>query len=209
MVVTKVKIVYNDKFETENSLVKFIYNGNVNKYTLNIYENNKKKVTKKIKSKKELFKKIPSRSMYLNCINNNLTSLPDKFNLLVELNCSNNNLTSLPDNLPNNLKELYCYNNNLSRLPDNLSNSLETLGCNNNNLTSLPDNLPNSLKYLYYRNNPIYNFIEKHYNADWKKYKKYKKAVNIIGSWFLDCKYNPSYKYCKYRLNAEYDELYS
>ena len=50
-------------------------------------------------------------------------------------------------------------------------------------------------------------------NGNWKEYikwkKQYKVPSNIIGTWFLDCKYNPKYKYCKDRLNEEYDSLYS
>ena len=30
----------------------------------------------------------------------------------------------------------------------------------------------------------------------------------MIGEWFLECKYNPKYKYCKDRLIKEYEELY-
>ena len=150
----------------------------------------------------------------INFYNNNLTSLPDNLpNSLEILWCDNNNLTSLPNNLPNSLEILWCYNNNLTSLPDNLPYSLKELWCDNNNLTRLPDNLPNSLKELYCANNPIYKFIEKYHNNDWKEYikwkTKYKSPSNIIGSWFLDCKYNPKYKYCTDRLNEEYDSLYS
>ena len=113
----------------------------------------------------------------------------------------------------NDIKYIDCYNNNLTSLPDNLPNSLERLWCYNNNLTNLPDNLPNSLKVLYCDNNPIYNFIQKYHNKNWKEYiqwkNKYKSPSNIIGKWFLECKYNPKYKYCKDRLNEEYDSLYS
>lgn len=36
-----------------------------------------------------------------------------------------------------------------------------------------------------------------------------KQAVDKISYWFLKCKYNPNYKYCKNRLNKEYDSLYN
>ena len=76
----------------------------------------------------------------------------------------------------------------------------------------MPDNLSNSLEFLWCKNNPIHDFIEKFHNQDWKEYikwkRKYKNPSNIIGSWFLECKYNPKYKYCKDRLNREYDYLY-
>ena len=157
---------------------------------------------------------LPNSLEFLSCSHNNLTSLPDNLpNSLEFLWCGNNNLTSLSDNLPYSLEKIWCYDNNLTSLPDNLPNSLIGLSCDNNNLTSLPDNLPNSLTNLWYDNNPIYNFIEEYHNGNWKEYikwkNKYKSPSNIIGSWFLDCKYNPKYKYCKDRLNEEYDLLYS
>lgn len=34
-------------------------------------------------------------------------------------------------------------------------------------------------------------------------------ACNKIGNWFLNIKYDPSYKYCRDRLNKEYNELYN
>ncbi len=44
-------------------------------------------------------------------------------------------------------------------------------------------------------------------NREWQIQCKTKFA-NKIGNWFLECKYNPQYKYCQNRLNSEYDELY-
>jgi hypothetical protein len=35
------------------------------------------------------------------------------------------------------------------------------------------------------------------------------KFANKISEWFLECKYNPKYKYCKDRLNDEYDILFT
>ena len=35
-----------------------------------------------------------------------------------------------------------------------------------------------------------------------------KNATNIIGEWFLKCKYNPQYKYCRNILENEYNDLY-
>jgi len=36
-----------------------------------------------------------------------------------------------------------------------------------------------------------------------------RKFTNKIGNWFLDCKYNPKYSYCRKRLMKEYEELYN
>lgn len=46
------------------------------------------------------------------------------------------------------------------------------------------------------------------YKADTNHHLKFKKACNTIGEWFLDCKYNPKYKYCRDRLEAEFNDLY-
>ena len=32
--------------------------------------------------------------------------------------------------------------------------------------------------------------------------------ANKIGSWFLECKYKPNYKYCRDIVNKEYDEVF-
>ena len=39
--------------------------------------------------------------------------------------------------------------------------------------------------------------------------KKYIDAIDVIGNWFLECKYNPVYKYCKRRLLKEHAELFN
>ena len=91
--------------------------------------------------------------VYIDCSDNQLTSLPELPNSLQVLFCSMNQLTSLPE-LPNSLQYLYCHNNQLTELP-NLPNSLQYLDCENNKLTSLP-NVPNSINYLYLKNN---NFL--------------------------------------------------
>ena len=107
------------------------------------------------------------------------------------------------------------HNNKLSSLPQ-LPNSLEILHCFNNNLSSLPK-LPNSLKILYCYNDPIYNYIAKYFNNDWEKYREFQHKIhnmtmkvfaNKIGEWYLECKYNPEYKYCKDRINKEYEEAF-
>lgn len=39
--------------------------------------------------------------------------------------------------------------------------------------------------------------------------KMLKRKVDIISNWFLDCKYDPKYKYCRDRLEKEHEEIYS
>ncbi len=150
----------------------------------------------------------------LQCSHNNLSSLPQLPNSLEILYCGRNNLSSLPQ-LPYSLTCLNCSNNNLSSLPQ-LPKSLKKLWCWNNNLSSLPQ-LPNSLKKLDCDNNPIYDYIERYFHGDWKQYREFQHKIhnitmkvfaNKIGSWYLECKYNPKYKYCKDRINKEYENLY-
>jgi len=66
---------------------------------------------------------------------------------------------------------------------------------------------------IYYNNNPIYEYIKTYFNGNEKKYIEYEKAMkrqfaNKLGDWFLDCKYNPKYLYCRKRLMKEYGEFY-
>ena len=125
--------------------------------------------------------------------------------------CNNNNLFIIPK-LPNLLEYLCCETNKISNLPE-LPNSLLYLYCYNNILSSLPE-LPNSAFDLHYFNNPIHTHINKYFNGDRDLYyedqNKIKiKFVNKIENWFLDCKYNPKYLYCKKRLMKEYEEFYN
>ena len=135
----------------------------------------------------------------------------DNYNDIIHINCSNNNLSSLPE-LPNSFTHLYCGYNNLSYLP-NLPNTLINIWCYNNNLCDLPK-LPISLIYLYYYNNPIHTHIKHYFSGNKNKYYEHQQNIQIIfankiENWYLDCKYNPKYLYCRKRLMKEYEELYN
>ena len=132
--------------------------------------------------------------------------LPKLPNSLIELRCYYNQLTMLPE-LPNSLIELSCFYNQLTFLPE-LPNSLEELGCGSNRLTFLPK-LPNLIKDYYYDNNPVYDYIQDKCGGKMEIYYKINKIfANKIGFWFLECKYNPKYKYCRDRVDKEYDKLF-
>ena len=95
----------------------------------------------------------------LNCMNNDLTSLPINQNanlenlncfgnylnsldlsqipMLTSINCGNNILLSLNVTANSNLEELYCSNNNLFSLDISDNSFLEILHCNNNVITNL------------------------------------------------------------------------
>ena len=153
---------------------------------------------------------LPNSLINLYCSNNDLSSLPELPNSLTKLHCNNNNLSSLPE-LPNSLKQLWCHHNNLSSLPK-LPNSLIKMYCSNNNLSSLPE-FPNLLE-IYMINNPICDYIIYYFNSYVDDYFEHqtnmkRKFINKIENWFLDCKYNPKYLYCRKRLMKEYDELYT
>ena len=174
--------------------------------------------------------KLPVYLVTLDCSNNNLTELVELPPFLQSLNCSNNKLSVLPE-LPKTLGWLYASDNNLTELPilplplrilycsNNKLNILPTiprkvkyLYCINNNLTDLPD-MPENLHYILYDNNPIYEFIDTYFYGNKTSYFKWKTQFKKIysdklGKWFLECKYNPKYKYCRDRVNAEYDELF-
>ena len=172
--------------------------------------------------------RLPNSLMELNCNNNLLKELPELPNSLMDLHCGNNMLKRLPE-LPSSLRLLACYENNLIVLPK-IPNSVEHLYCGNNKLKLLPK-LPNGLNGLSYYsncltflpklppnfkdcfynrlNNPVDDYI--HNKCDGKLeiyYKINQTFANKIGAWFLECKYNPKYKYCRDRVDKEYDKLF-
>jgi hypothetical protein len=105
---------------------------------------------------------------------------------------------------------LYCSNNKLNRLPE-IPRKVKYCYCVNNNINELPD-MPENLQNIGFADNPIRDFIDTYFDGrtrlyfEWKD--SYKKIyANKLSNWFLDCKYNPKYKYCRDRVNEEYDEL--
>ena len=143
--------------------------------------------------------------VYIYCEDNDLKVLPTLPNSLEYLYCSNNNITALP-NLPNSLKYLYCYNNLLILLPI-LPNSLQNLICSNNLLTLLPK-FGDSLKYNSYSCNPVETYIRDKCGGNLDIYHRVNEifATKLV-RWYLDCRENPMYKFCRDRLNREYDAL--
>ncbi len=98
---------------------------------------------------------LPASLTFLDCGNNELTTLPT-LPALNTLRCKSNRLTSLPT-LPSALKELDCGFNSSLSLPDPLPVTLEVLACVHNSLTTLPS-LPTTLKVLQYGRNPLCPF---------------------------------------------------
>lgn len=88
---------------------------------------------------------LPTTLEHLYCAHNHLSSLPSLPASLIWLDCNENQITSLPE-LPQNLYYFYCGHNQLTSLPD-LPPALLYFGCSWNQLTSIPT-LPNSLRTL-------------------------------------------------------------
>jgi len=137
------------------------------------------------------------------------------YNDIIKLYCNHNQLTELPK-LPDSLTCLYCSYNQLKELPE-LPDNLEILYCYNNQLTELPK-LPDSITRLTCYHNPIYDFLKSYFNKndeiknineyrEWKlNYQK--KFILKIENWFLECKGNPEYDYCRKIINTMYEEDY-
>ena len=175
----------------------------------------------------KLHEPLPNSLKYLICPYNKLSCLPELPSNLLSLNCEGNLLTKLPK-LPDKLDTLLCGKNLLSYLPD-LPDSLLELYCESNKLIYFP-NLPkriyeeyefvfptiydDGMCYYYFKNNPIADFIVKYFNRNVHQYNIWKKKMDTkfvikIEKWFLECKYNPKYKYCRNRLKNEYNEMYN
>lgn len=92
--------------------------------------------------------------IFLECSDNQLTSLPSLPSKLNELKCLNNQLTSIPA-LPSGLTQLWCGHNQLTSLPV-LPSGLFFLLCGFNQLTSLPT-LPSELWQLLCGANSLTN----------------------------------------------------
>ena len=172
--------------------------------------------------------RLPKILKQLYSSHNNLTIIPPLPNTLTLLICRHNNLSKLPK-LPNSLTHLDCRHNNLSKLPK-LPNSLTRLDCCHNKLINLGNRIPKNIKFLDYYHNELVtlplgiNKISKlkyvdnpvcmdiFYPDPLKLYLLKKRTeiniANKIGNWFLECKYNPKYKYCRDRLKKEHTIIF-
>ena len=148
---------------------------------------------------------LPISLIHLNCSDNKLTVIPTLPSLLEYLCCSYNLLSVVPT-LPLRLTHLYCSNNKLTVLPT-LPNSVSSLYCSNNLLAFLPK-FRDSLEYNYYDNNPVDTFIKEKCGGDLEIYYYDTEiyATKLV-RWYLNCRENPTFKFCRDRLNRDYDNL--
>lgn len=143
--------------------------------------------------------------------------------------CSNNQLKHI-DYLPENLEWFNCSSNELLGLP-HIPYSLIYLNCSYNQIKGLPGSIifTKLCNYILYSNgtyqfyhakvnyneekliindNPVCDLIKTECGGKLGDYIFYKKAVDIIERAYLEAKYNPKYKYCRDRLENEYDNMY-
>ncbi len=155
-----------------------------------------------------------------------VTILPQSLKIL---KCSNNKMKYI-NYLPESLEWFDCNTNELMELP-RIPHSLLYLNCSHNNIKGLPSSiffskLCNFILYsngqyqfhhakvnyneekLIINDNPVCEIISIHCDGRMDDYIFRKKAVDIIGNAFLEAKYNPKYKYCRERLENEFDDLY-
>ncbi len=96
---------------------------------------------------------LPSTLETIDCSFNQLTSIPQLPSSLKTLECTFNQLTSLPP-LPPSLSDLICHSNQLTTLPPLTSSFYNFINCANNLLTSLPI-LPDSVVFFICSGNQI------------------------------------------------------
>ena len=147
---------------------------------------------------------LPNSLEYLDCSQNELNVLPNLPSSLTVLDCYVNKLLFLPT-LPNSLTVLDCYSNRITILPT--LNSLMYLYCYSNHLTLLPK-FPDGLEYKRYHNNPVDTYIKKKCCGSMDIYHRVNEifATKLV-RWYLDCRENPEYLFCRTRLDKEYDDL--
>lgn len=180
---------------------------------------------------------LPSTLIHLELTGNKLIYLPELPDDLDFLNISDNYLRELPK-LPSKLVYLIAKKNNLSKLPK-LPPLLKHLNLSNNRFESLTImDTPSGLEFLLLCNNlhleymmtdafaradvhdfdientPVSSRIDKYYKRSYGRYMSYqydimRVFVIKIENWFLECKYDAKYKYCRERLIKEHNDLYN
>ena len=96
---------------------------------------------------------LPGRLRYLDCVGAGVTGFADLSDSLTYLNCNNNDLTSLPA-IPGGLKTLSARNNHLLTALPPLPSSLITLDCSYDSIGVIPI-LPNGLVSLVCTSNEL------------------------------------------------------
>ena len=216
----------HSKLILPHSLEKFSYiKWPINKFTIPLPDSLKYLSIIHCKKLTKLPEKLPPLLDKLICFANDLHELPMLPPNIKKIYCQNNNISALPEELPEGLELLDIRSNNISKLPNSILNTkiidnitkdniyfTHKFLCDITPLRPILENykitvLKKMSHSLWYDNNNNTKLTET-VAYDIPKYVKEINAVEKIGVWFLDCKYNPKYKYCKNRLIKEYNELY-
>lgn len=129
--------------------------------------------------------------------------------------------------IPDDVEKIYIESAPISKL-QNIPRKLTYLAFHHININELPlsivwcDEVLNDKITIISSDSPLFKRAMAKYNPStnigkrWGYIKHYverelkpivKEKVKIIENWFLECKYNPKYKYCKKRLMDEYMKL--
>jgi hypothetical protein len=160
--------------------------------------------------------KIPKNLNRLICsynLLNKFSEFPDNLHTVI---CFNNQIEYLPD--LNNIAYMDCKNNKLEKLPikSNFTNKIIYFNVCNNNMKNIPSYYylyMNKTFYIKLSDNPIENTIKNEFYNNTNMYLLFKldndrNQIKKIENWFLECKYNPKYKYCRDWLLETYNNLY-
>ena len=90
-----------------------------------------------------------------------------------------------------------------------LPESLRYLDISGLNIINIDHITINNLTTFIYDNTPLMRKIKYKYNGSLDNYcNRYKNSAIKIEIWFLECKYNPKYKYCQSKIINDYNKLY-
>ncbi len=128
------------------------------------------------------------------------------------------------DDLPPNLEDLVFENFIHSKFNKskytldliNLPPTVKYINIRGSHVTYIPYSIIRDLDKFHTTNSNFLRQCNKLFNGDFKKYCRYreicmrthKRRIEKIENWFIDCKYNPEYKYCRDRVQKDYEETY-
>ena len=143
---------------------------------------------------------------------NNIKNLPDEFPPDLEtFTCIKNKLKFIPK-LPNSMQYISVACNKIKALPENIEAIYFEACFGHNQINDIPYDLDLSINYHLY-GNPIGRKIYRYFGGCMDDYMDFKKKMltlyaNKIGEWFLKCKYDPQYKYCRNQVMKQYTEIF-
>ncbi len=162
---------------------------------------------------------LPKSLTYLFCPNNNLIILPTLPPNIEFINCGHNKIVRLPK-IPDSMNQVTClFNKLISLLPLKKVIKIHAVGnpcfeeikdkyCFSRKSYGVLSNAKWGSQFSKNSDGDIFESIRTIYFQDEEdKYKLIQ--VNKIETWFLDVKFNPKYKYCRDRLETEFNEIFT